>query len=120
MRRLWAVSLEVPCLWAKEVRVAAEYEQDPELTQEQEVLIRKFSTEFVEEVDRALLAQAAPQWRKVARVVGAVMLEHKGRQPGVPDVWYAKRIAALVQAGRLEAQGNLKHMRFCEVRLSAQ
>jgi len=40
--------------------------------------------------------------------------------PGIPDIYYANRVRALVEAGRLESQGNLDYMRFSEVRLSAQ
>ena len=36
---------------------------------------------------------------------------------GLPDIYYAQRVLSLVDAGRLEAQGDLKYLRFSEVRL---
>jgi len=72
------------------------------------------STEF----DEAILAAAGEHWRKVAMVVGRVADAH-----GVPikegEVrlrLIAERIEALVQDGRLEAQGDLKLWRHSEVR----
>ncbi|MGH9929506.1 MAG: DUF3658 domain-containing protein [Pyrinomonadaceae bacterium] len=68
-------------------------------------------------VDRALLAECAPSWRKVARIVGSAMGTLQPMFSELPDGYYAQRVAALVQAGHLESQGNLDHMRFSEVRL---
>jgi len=77
------------------------------------------SSADLELIDQTLLAECAPSWRKVARIVGAAMNTLQGRLPGVPDSYYAQRVAVLVQAGLLESQGNLQHMRFSEVRLSS-
>jgi hypothetical protein len=92
----------------------------PELSEAQEALVAQLTPEYVLQVDRALLAQAAPEWRRVARIVGAVMLGLGERQLGVPDVWYAKRVAALVAEGKLEARGELNQMRACEVRMKSR
>jgi len=51
-------------------------------------------------------------------VVGLSMIQFKGRFVGVPDVYYARRVAELVAMGKLEAQGDLRRMRFNEVRIS--
>ncbi|MGR4869682.1 DUF3658 domain-containing protein [Variovorax sp. LARHSF232] len=67
-------------------------------------------------IDAALLSQVSNDWRKVARVVGMAMLSMPDRPSGVPDVYFAKRVALLVEAGQLESQGNLRRMRFSEVR----
>ena len=68
-------------------------------------------------IDRSLLDHAAPQWRKVARVVGSTMLGLKPKFDGVPDAYYSRRIIKLVNDGLLDAQGDLREMRFSEVRL---
>ena len=68
-------------------------------------------------IDAALLAQVSNDWRKVARVVGMAMLSMPDRPRGVPDVFFAKRVARLVEAGQVESQGDLRRMRFSEVRL---
>ena len=73
----------------------------------------------LELIDETLLANSAASWRKVARVVGTAMNTLHKQFPGVPDGFYAQRVAALVQSGRLQAQGNLEYMRFSEVRLAS-
>lgn len=67
-------------------------------------------------IDAAILSQVSNDWRKVARVVGMAMLSMSDRPSGVPDVFFAKRVALLVESGQLESQGNLRRMRFSEVR----
>ena len=67
-------------------------------------------------IDAALLSQVSNDWRKVAHVVGMAMLSMPDRPSGVPDVFFAKRVALLVESGQLESQGNLRRMRFSEVR----
>lgn len=38
------------------------------------------------------------------------------RRPGIADVFYATRVRDLVAHGVLEAQGDPRRMRYCEVR----
>jgi hypothetical protein len=70
-------------------------------------------------IDEAILAAAQRYWRKVAMII-AKTAETDGI--GVADdeeghEIIASRIEALVQEGRLTAQGNLKRPRHSEVRL---
>jgi len=81
--------------------------------------IHSLSAEQIEQIDRALLAGACDQWRKVARIVGTVMSEESPRLQGVPDSYYSQRIATLVERGLLQSQGDLRRMRYSEVRVSA-
>ena len=39
------------------------------------------------------------------------------RVPGLPDLYYARRIKALIARGALVAEGNPDFMRHCEVRV---
>jgi hypothetical protein len=71
-------------------------------------------------IDEAILAAAQPSWRKVAMIVS---IASKAEGIGVTDdeAGYrviASRIEALVEAGRLAAQGDLKKWRYSEVRLT--
>ena len=70
-------------------------------------------------IDEAILAAAQPSWRKVAVVVAtaarAVGVGVTDDEAGYRVI--ASRIEALVQAGRLAAQGDLKKWRHSEVRL---
>jgi len=88
-------------------------DQDRDLTDQEEELIAALPAEFVTRIDDALLAKANRRFQKVARIIGEVMADGP---PGIPDVYYAQRIAKLVKAGLLESQGNLRRMRFSEVR----
>ncbi|MBT2326765.1 hypothetical protein J7E62_31115 [Variovorax paradoxus] len=70
-------------------------------------------------IDAALLSQVSNYWRKVARVVGVAMLWMPNRPIGVRDVFFAARVALLVEAGHLECQGDPRRMRSSEVRLKS-
>lgn len=95
----------------------SEDQNDPPLTPEQEDLVSKLEDSEVERIDEALLSNISDYWKKVASVVGATMMDLKNRVEGIPDVYYANRIILLVEKGLIESQGNLKRMRFSEVRL---
>ena len=90
---------------------------DGPLTPEQESIVASLSADFVRLVDAALLSHARVAWRKVAMLVGSAMMDSTLRVPGLPDTFYSMRVRKLVEAGMLEAEGNLGHMRFSEVRL---
>jgi hypothetical protein len=89
---------------------------EAEPTPAQMAIIRMLTPDQVGRIDATLLANAAPQWRKVARVVGASLIHLKAEHPGLPDVYYSFRITELVNTGRLQSQGDLRRMRFSEVR----
>ena len=92
-------------------------EPDPDLTEEQKTLVNKLNPQELEEIDNTLISEAQPRFQKVAKVVGFAMIKQKNRIEGIPDVFYSQRVQKLVKEGRLEAEGNLKYMRFSEVRL---
>ena len=50
-------------------------------------------------------------------LVGKAMMNSDVRVPGLPDLYYAQRVRALVENGQLVAEGNLDFMRYSEVRL---
>jgi hypothetical protein len=41
----------------------------------------------------------------------------KVRLPGIPDSFYAERVRLLVECGKLLAEGDLRFMRYSEVKL---
>lgn len=91
---------------------------DPPLNQIQNLAVSKLSTSDVEKIDTELLANTGSNWRKVAMVVGLTMSKIQGQFNDIPDIYYAKRVAKLVEQGHLESQGNLLQMRYSEVRRS--
>jgi hypothetical protein len=90
---------------------------DGAMSPEQEAIARGLSQDFIDRIDAALLAHARITARKVAMIVGLTMMDSELRVPGLPDLFYAARVKALVASGALIAEGNLEYMRYSEVRL---
>ncbi|BFM15899.1 hypothetical protein R50073_20820 [Maricurvus nonylphenolicus] len=90
---------------------------DSELTEDQINLVSSLTDEQLQFIDQALLAEAGISFRKVAKVVSMAMIKLEGRIKGIPDVFYAQRVFGLVDQGKLVAQGNVKRMFSCEVKL---
>jgi len=89
---------------------------DP-LTVEELAAVARLRAADYEIIDAAILGQSDKRWLKVARVVLHSERELIGRFPDISYLFYAERLKHLVQAGLLESQGNLNHMRFSEVRI---
>lgn len=79
-------------------------------------LLEQLSAQELKAIDEAVLSCTRDDWRKVAMVVSLSMERLADRYPGFSDAFYAERVRTLVDSGRLQAQGNLSHMRFSEVR----
>ncbi|HNP36028.1 MAG TPA: DUF3658 domain-containing protein [Woeseiaceae bacterium] len=94
-------------------------EPDGPLSPSQLAMVEKLTDEQIEDIDNSLLESCPDRWRKVAAVVGITMTRYmKDKYPGVPDIFYAQRVRALVEKGILESSGNLDYMRYSEVRLA--
>ena len=91
----------------------------PPLTAVESAVVSRLSAEQRRAIDAALLAEVTTRWRKVAMVVACAM-NQPSHVAGVPDAFYGGRVCALVDEGRIEAQGNVEYMRFSEVRLSQE
>jgi len=94
-----------------------EFSPDPPLNAEQARVAASLSAEFIARIDAELLSHARPRSRKVAMLVGLAMGNQALRVPGLPDLYYAQRVRALVEKGSLIAEGNLDFMRYSEVRM---
>ena len=90
---------------------------DPDLDGEQRALVERLTPDDVAEIDAILLDHVAERWRKVAMVVALAMSDSSFARPdGIPDTFYAERIGHLAHTGVIESQGNLRRMRYSEVR----
>lgn len=67
--------------------------------------------------DHLLLKQAAPEWRKIARVVGDTISYNSETYWQVNELMLLTRIASLIDAGKLLADGDPSEMQTCHVRL---
>ena len=104
-------------LFWPEPKTEAEIPQaDDPISDEAQIRVDALSEAELKSIDDAIIAGSSTQWRKVARVVATAM-ETVGSK-GIPDGFYAQRVYRLVVAGKLESQGKLGYMRFCEVRLA--
>lgn len=91
-------------------------ETNPPMTAEEQSAAARLTGADLRIIDDAILASASARWLKVARVVISTADALSNRYPDLSHVFYAERLARLVQEGRLESQGNIAYMRFSEVR----
>ena len=68
-------------------------------------------------VDAELVSHARPSWLKAARVVYGALKSGGFEAADEVVSLHVRRVGELVQLGQLEAQGNLRRPRFCEIRL---
>ena len=90
---------------------------DESLTPDEQAVVDRLNPSDIERIDQAVLASAGEHWLKLARVVTDAMRMLEAELPDVPDLFYAQRAAALAESGLLESQGNLRRMRYSEVRV---
>jgi len=93
-------------------------EPDDVLDEEDQGIVSALRPSDLALVDSALMAECTTSWRKSARIVMGAMKVLDQTIPDLPVALYAQRIARLVQSGRLQSQGNLRHLRFSEVKLA--
>ena len=91
---------------------------DQVLNHQQLDLVSKLTLSQLDSIDKLLLSNCRSQWRKVALVVGASMMDDEHKIEGGPDVFYTRRVVGLGEKSALLSQGDLKCMRFSEVKLA--
>ena len=92
--------------------------EDPQLTPDQKILVGNLSETDLKVIDDAILENISSRWKKVSFVIGTTMTNLENRIGGIPDVFYAQRIQYLRSKNLFESQGNLKKMRYSEIRYS--
>ena len=100
----------------KESKVSNPPPFDPPMTEDQLQVTSKLTDTELAKIDSQLLKNSAIQYRKSARVIGATMMDLKSEFQHIPDVFFSSRLMHLVEQNKLEAQGNLRRMRYSEVR----
>jgi len=89
---------------------------DPVLDPTQQAMVDALTPAQLDHLDRTLLSHTTRRFRKVSLVVGNTLSELSPSLGPLPDVFYAMRVAHLVELGALEAHGDLRFMRHSEVR----
>jgi hypothetical protein len=92
-------------------------EPNPPLSPEEESAAAKLTPQDLEIIDATVLSCIAARWQKLAMVVVCAKEKLESKYPEFSHTYYAMRVQALNDLGRLESQGNLDYMRFSEVRL---
>jgi hypothetical protein len=92
----------------------------PDLSPEQEKRISQLNDEDLSEIDKAIVSFTDNRWKKQAMIIGQTMMLFEHQFPNIPDIFYATRVTKLVAEGKLEVNGNLKFMRFSEIRLKVK
>jgi Ankyrin repeats (3 copies)/Protein of unknown function/Ankyrin repeat len=90
---------------------------DGDLDDEERQVVSRLDATQIETIDRTLLENTSVHWRKMAAVVATTMASLVGEKfSEVPDIYLAVRIRMFVTTGAIEAVGNPRRMRGCEIR----
>jgi Protein of unknown function len=92
-------------------------EPEDQLSREQEARVARLTAQELARIDAALISHARPQSRKLAMIVALAMADCGAHITNVADAFYSRRVARLVSEGKLLALGDVRRMRYCEVRL---
>jgi hypothetical protein len=93
-------------------------EANPSPNAEEQSASAKLTEADLRVIDAAILANCSHRWLKVALVVTSTEDALKEHYPALSYVYYSTRVVCLASKGRLEFQGDLQHIRFCEVRIA--
>jgi hypothetical protein len=92
-------------------------EPDTTLNDEEIAAVAKLTIDDVSLIDRALIAECASTWRKIARIVGYALKSLNFEFKDIPLGYLVQRVIALVEAGELVCQGDARYIHNSEVRL---
>ncbi len=71
----------------------------------------------IDHFDSSLLQQASTEWKKIAVIVGHTLGQQYESYFQVGDLMLHARVVALVEAGKLIADGDPREIRSCRIRL---
>ena len=89
----------------------------PALTDQEQNIINQLNLEDIEKIDKELLINSTKYRQKTAMLIAYTMSTLKKNYSDIPAAFYLERIIKLVEDKKLQAYGNLKFIRFSEVKL---
>jgi len=92
----------------------------PALTDVEQNIVNKLTLEDIEKIDKELLINSTKYRQKTAMLIAYTMTTLKKNYSDVPTAFYLDRIIKLVDDKKLQAYGNLKFVRFSEVKLTGK
>jgi hypothetical protein len=87
-----------------------------QLDEEDLLAIEALTDMDVAAIDEAILSLLSERWQKTALVVSKAMYAYPDKYDDIPDVFYGQRVVELASRGLLEANENVRQLRFSEVR----
>ena len=90
-----------------------------ELGQDAQEAIARLQERDLAQIDQSILSALGSGWKKAGFVTAGVMIAAPDEYEDLPEAFYALRIRALAQAGRIEVKGDLDTLKTCEIRLPA-
>jgi hypothetical protein len=93
---------------------------NPRISAEEQGAVALLGEKDLALIDACILSHCADHFYKVARIMGRTQDELADRFPKLSYVFYTQRLKYLVDAGQLDAAGDVFKMRFSEVRLARQ
>ena len=92
------------------------------LSDDDKTRLTTLTTDDLELIDTWLLSQVTCHWQKSAMVVALAIGESDKaeRLEDVSDVIFDLRVESLVNRGMLQARGNVRKLRFSEVKLNQE
>ncbi|WP_101926098.1 MULTISPECIES: DUF3658 domain-containing protein [Luteimonas] len=91
--------------------------EDMTLEQAERDAVARLDDGDLEQIDRAILSALDDRWQKAGFIASGVMIAAPDEHEELPEVLYAERIRALVQAARLEGKGDPSVLKTFEIRL---
>ena len=88
------------------------------LTAEEQNIVNKLNLEDIAKIDSELLINSTKYRQKTAMLIAYTMSTLKQSYSDIPAAFYLDRIIKLVDDKKLQAYGNLKLVRFSEVKLT--
>ena len=88
------------------------------LTAEEQNIVNKLNLEDIAKIDSELLINSTKYRQKTAMLIAYTMSTLKKSYSDIPAAFYLDRIIKLVDDKKLQAYGNLKLVRFSEVKLT--
>ena len=81
--------------------------------------IERLDAQDIAVIDGAILAALNRDWKKAGFIAAGVMIAAPDEYEDVPEIVYAVRIRALVQASRIGGKGDPDVLKTYEIRLPA-
>ncbi len=80
----------------------------------------RLSQEELDHIRAAILSCVLPRWQKVAMIVTRAQEKLQEKYPKFSIALCAEQIRLLAQEGKLDSQGNLRYLRFSEIKLPSK